>query len=172
MRRWKDARQKALRANLLKSLIHPETTVVCRRMVGLYYDDPGTTPEDKCRWAVGAVEEDLSTEEKEILEKAGYKQFLVEGCAKAVKSQWMFRPQLGFMSILMMVWRCYPTMDKFCKEKKIDIGTCMEYYHHCQKDSLGLSRMPVSLYYAMARDLWKVPEVCPPIKASPAPAGL
>jgi len=64
------------------------------------------------------------------------------------------------MSILMMVWRCYPAMDKYCKEKKIDSGTSMEYYQRCQKNFLGLSRVPVNLYYAMSKDLWKVPEIC------------
>jgi len=84
----------------------------------LYYDDPNSTEEEKTRWAVGIVEADIGEDAKEALTKAGYKRFVVEAC-NTVKSKWVFLPQLALLSILCMVWRCYPAMVKYCVANKV-----------------------------------------------------
>mmetsp|Transcript_4500 Transcript_4500/g.5579 ORF Transcript_4500/g.5579 Transcript_4500/m.5579 type:complete len:133 (-) Transcript_4500:319-717(-) len=128
-------------------------------MVGVYYDDPEKTPEDKTRWAVGVMEEDLDASAKECLLKAGYKTFLLQGC-KTVEAKWKFIPQLGFLSILLMVHRCYPALEKYIKTNKLHSGNAMEFYHGYKKNSFGIGFIPVDVRFALKdRNTWAVPEV-------------
>eukprot|EP00954_Amorphochlora_amoebiformis_P022786 1355746-Amorphochlora_amoeboformis.AAC.2 len=111
--------------------------------VALYYDSPGEVPDDKLRWCVGVVEEDIgqsglgwvnfSRYDGSSIVTKGWKQLMHEigraGCKckgspiqsggrKAVGTQWSFRPFLGILSIYFMVNRAYPEMERFCKKMK------------------------------------------------------
>ncbi|GAB5361374.1 hypothetical protein AAMO2058_000708100 [Amorphochlora amoebiformis] len=131
------------------------------RMVALYYDSPGEVPDDKLRWCVGVVEEDIGANVKEALFKAGFKKAVIPG-RKAVGTQWSFRPFLGILSIYFMVNRAYPEMERFCKKMKLDAGGhAMEFYSTCRYDSFGTKVTPVYVYLALDKNAWNIPEFPP-----------
>jgi len=74
-----------------------------------------------------------------------------------VEAKWKFIPQLGFLSILLMVHRCYPALEKYIKTNKVSFsfrtfilfnahvsvlqlhsGNAMEFYHGYKKNSFGI----------------------------------
>jgi len=55
-----------------------------------------------------------------------------------VEAKWKFIPQLGFLSILLMVHRCYPALEKYIKTNKLHSGNAMEFYHGYKKNSFGI----------------------------------
>jgi len=96
-----------------------------------------------------------------------------------VEAKWKFIPQLGFLSILLMVHRCYPALEKYIKTNKVSFsfrtfilfnahvsvlqlhsGNAMEFYHGYKKNSFGIGFIPVDVRFALKdRNTWAVPEV-------------
>ncbi|CAC5381658.1 unnamed protein product [Mytilus coruscus] len=108
----------------LSSHLKPE-----QHCLGIYYDDPKVVPKDQCRYAVGgmiAMNDDTPDEEqKKYLIGEGYKIFKLPTVSYAVKTDF---PYISYMSIILAVFRVYPKLSKYVKEKKLCAHPFLEIY--------------------------------------------
>jgi len=90
---------------------------------GLYYDNPQEVDKDKLRSIVGCIIEGKSIDDlKKVSEKYSVKEY---PSSKSVVAQFPFK---GKMSIIMGVFKVYPKLNKYIKEKNYDKTPIMELY--------------------------------------------
>ncbi|XP_048740320.2 testis-expressed protein 264 homolog [Ostrea edulis] len=99
------------------------------KILGIYYDDPNVVEAHKLRYIVGAIlsedgsEIDMAVQEK--LTQNGYKIAKLPAVSYAVNTSFPYRSAL---SILIAVWRVYPRMNNYVKERKLCAHPYLEVY--------------------------------------------
>ena len=105
--------------NDLKDNYELETT----KGFGLYYDNPREVDKDKLRSIVGCIVEGKSVKDlKVVSEKYGVKEY---PASQSVYTEFPFK---GKMSILVGVFRVYPKLTAYIKEKGYANTPMMELY--------------------------------------------
>ncbi|XP_071157024.1 testis-expressed protein 264-like [Mytilus edulis] len=108
----------------LSSYLKPE-----QHCLGIFYDDPKVVPKDECRYAVGGMiaknDDTPDEEQKKYLIGEGYKIFKLPTVSYAVKTDF---PYISYMSIILAVFRVYPKLSKYVKEKKLCAHPFLEIY--------------------------------------------
>ncbi|XP_035244133.1 testis-expressed protein 264 isoform X1 [Anguilla anguilla] len=97
--------------------------------IGVYYDDPKEVPAEKCRCAVGNIlsegEEKPDEELVRLYKKFGFKIFSFPEVAHVVTTTFPNRTPL---SCLMGIYKVYPQMDNYIKERGLNAGPFLEIY--------------------------------------------
>ncbi|XP_062584794.1 testis-expressed protein 264 homolog [Saccostrea cucullata] len=99
------------------------------KTIGIYYDDPKVVEGEKLRYVVGSIlSEDGSEIDEAVQEqllKFGYKIAKLPSVSYAVNTTFPYRSAL---SILIAVWRVYPRMNDYVKERKLCAHPYLEVY--------------------------------------------
>uniref|UniRef100_H3B9Q3 Testis expressed 264, ER-phagy receptor n=1 Tax=Latimeria chalumnae TaxID=7897 RepID=H3B9Q3_LATCH len=97
--------------------------------IAVYYDDPNQVPPAKCRYIVGSIlsegEEKPSEELVLLYQKYGFKIFSFPEVTHVVMTTFPFTT---FLSIFLAVYRVYPTIYSYIKERKLCAHPWMEIY--------------------------------------------
>ena len=97
------------------------------RSVGIFYDNPETTPAKDLKSVAGTI---LSEEEVGLAKKAGIKIKTVESQKEGLVATF---PLQSFLSILVGVFKAYPSLTAFCKETGAEHAECAEIYDWANK---------------------------------------
>jgi hypothetical protein len=90
---------------------------------GLYYDNPQEVSKDKLRSIVGCIIEGKAIEEiRQLTVKYGLKEYPF---SKSVVAEF---PYKGKLSIILGVFKVYPKLSRFLKERKYTQTPIMEIY--------------------------------------------
>lgn len=102
---------------------------------GIYFDDPAVTPKDKLRSEVGCILEG------EDIKKAAFvsSKFKVKTLEKK-QGLVVEHPFNSPLSIMIGIYKAYPLINKFVKDKSLPYGVCMEIYDVPAKKILYISR--------------------------------
>lgn len=98
--------------------------IKCSRGFGIYYDNPQTTPREKCRSFVGNVIEDKDLSRLADIAKAGLKVDSV-GEKTSLIIEFPFKNRLSYMVGPM---KAYPALSKYAEQKKYKASLVMEVY--------------------------------------------
>ncbi len=96
---------------------------------GIYYDDPKTTPADKCRSYVGAV---LDKKEYDKVEQLKTKGFRIDSLAMAPSVIVEF-PIKSSLSYMIGAMKAYPAISAFMVERSLKPGLAIELYDMKEK---------------------------------------
>uniref|UniRef100_UPI00398ED69C testis-expressed protein 264 homolog n=1 Tax=Pristiophorus japonicus TaxID=55135 RepID=UPI00398ED69C len=99
------------------------------RSIGIYYDDPKQVPEEKLRYVAGSIlsegDEKPSEELVKLFEKFGFKIFSFPEVTHVVMTTFPFTT---FLSLLLAMYRVYPVLNNYIKERKLCAHPCLEIY--------------------------------------------
>jgi hypothetical protein len=98
--------------------------VECTKSFGIYYDDPKTTPADKCRSFVGGILEEKDLGKLSELKTSGLK---VDSVAR-VESVVAEFPLKNSFSYMIGPMKAYPAISKYLEEKKYKVSLSLEVY--------------------------------------------
>ncbi|XP_061074593.1 testis-expressed protein 264 homolog [Conger conger] len=97
--------------------------------IGVYYDDPKTVPDEKCRYAVGNIlsegEEKPDEELVRQYRKFGFNIFSFPEVKHAVSTAFPNRTPLSY---LLGIYRVYPLMTDYIKERQLEGSCFLEIY--------------------------------------------
>ncbi|XP_026868269.2 testis-expressed protein 264 [Electrophorus electricus] len=97
--------------------------------VGVFYDDPKKVPGSKCRCVVGSIlsegDETPATELQQLYEKCGFRIFTFPEVTHVVSACF---PHRTFLSIYLGVWRVYPRLARYIKNRKLCAHPFLEIY--------------------------------------------
>ncbi|XP_078270481.1 testis-expressed protein 264 homolog [Rhinoraja longicauda] len=108
-----------------------ESTSIAPKLscIGVYYDDPQQVPEEKLRYIVGSIlsegDEKPSDELVKLYEKFGFKIFSFPEVTHVVMTTFPFTT---FLSLLLAIYRVYPVLNNYIKERKLCAHPCLEIY--------------------------------------------
>ncbi|XP_036387648.1 testis-expressed protein 264-like [Megalops cyprinoides] len=109
--------------------------------IGVFYDNPKTYPAEKCRCAVGSIlsegDEQPDEELVRLYEKFGFKVFSFPEVTHAVTTSFPNRTPISF---LLGMYRVYPQLWRYVKERKLCAHPLMEIY----KDQLIYYMCPLA----------------------------
>jgi len=91
--------------------------------LGLYYDNPQTTPKEKCRAKVGVVLKEEDYQKFESI-KDQYGRMTVEK-TKAITTEFPYKNKMSFF---IGVIKAYPTLMKYAQEKGYNTPVAIELY--------------------------------------------
>lgn len=98
---------------------------------GVYYDDPVKVKSENLRSAVGSIilkghypDEEINKYE-ELFKKYSFKKFTFKKADVVVKTDF---PNVSFLSVMLSIYRVYPTLDRFIDAKKLSPYPFVEYY--------------------------------------------
>lgn len=94
------------------------------RGFGIYYDDPKTTPPEKCRSFIGTVLEEKELDKISRLRSVGFKVDSIP-LSEAVVTTFPAKSSLSYMIGPMKV---YPAMSKYLEKKKYKVTRSLEVY--------------------------------------------
>ncbi|KAI5607084.1 testis-expressed protein 264-like isoform X1 [Silurus asotus] len=99
--------------------------------VGVFYDDPKKVPGPECRCAVGSIlsegDQRPSAELQELYEKFGFRIFTFPEVTHVVSSCFPYRTRL---SIILGVYRVYPQLACYIKDRKLCAHPFLEIYRN------------------------------------------
>ncbi|KAF7693444.1 hypothetical protein HF521_008760 [Silurus meridionalis] len=99
--------------------------------VGVFYDDPKKVPGPECRCAVGSIlsegDQRPSAELQELYEKLGFRIFTFPEVTHVVSSCFPYRTRL---SIILGVYRVYPQLACYIKDRKLCAHPFLEIYRN------------------------------------------
>ncbi|XP_078065466.1 testis-expressed protein 264-like [Mustelus asterias] len=97
--------------------------------VGIYYDHPKQESEEKLRYIAGSIlsegDEKPSEELVKLFEKFGFKIISFPEVTHAVMASFPFTT---FLSLLIAMYRVYPVLNNYIKERKLCAHPCLEIY--------------------------------------------
>ncbi|XP_051874844.1 testis-expressed protein 264 homolog isoform X2 [Pristis pectinata] len=97
--------------------------------IGIYYDDPQQVPEEKLRYIAGSIlsegDEKPSEELVKHFEKFGFRIFSFPEVTHVVMTTFPFTT---FLSLLLAMYRVYPVLNNYIKERKLCAHPCLEIY--------------------------------------------
>ncbi|XP_041048240.1 testis-expressed protein 264 homolog [Carcharodon carcharias] len=97
--------------------------------VGIYYDDPKQESEEKLRYVAGSIlsegDEKPSEELIKLFEKFGFKIISFPEVTHVVMTTFPFTT---FLSLLIAMYRVYPVLNNYIKERKLCAHPCLEIY--------------------------------------------
>ncbi|XP_067855109.1 testis-expressed protein 264 homolog [Heptranchias perlo] len=108
-----------------------ESTSIAPKLssIGVYYDDPKQVPEEKLRYIAGTIlsegDEKPSEELVKLFEKFGFKIFSFPEVTHVVMTTFPFTT---FLSLLLAIYKVYPVLDNYIKERKLCAHPCLEIY--------------------------------------------
>ena len=100
-----------------------DADIMTSRGLGIYYDDPKVTPDDKTRCIIGRILEDIDPSRMLELEK----KYIIGELPKTNYLVVEF-PFKGFPSIIIGIYRVYPKIAKFMKNHEIPKMPIAEVY--------------------------------------------
>ena len=100
-----------------------EKGVSATRGFGLYYDEPGSVPDEKLRSIAGCIVEKESQNKLQAPSPKFRTAFIKESGSIVVRF-----PYKGKISVLLGVFRVYPVLDRYITEKGLSSGPVMEIY--------------------------------------------
>ncbi|XP_038666760.1 testis-expressed protein 264 homolog isoform X2 [Scyliorhinus canicula] len=97
--------------------------------VGIYYDHPKQESEDKLRYIAGSIlsegDEKPSEELVKLFEKFGFKIISFPEVTHVVMTSFPFTT---FLSLFIAMYRVYPVLNNYIKERKLCAHPCLEIY--------------------------------------------
>ena len=96
----------------------------CSKGFGIYYDDPKTIPQEKCRSFVGNIIEEKYLNRVSELKSAGFKIDSIPR-SKAVAAE---LPAKTFLSYMIGPIKVYPVLSKYITEHKYKVAYSLEVY--------------------------------------------
>lgn len=106
-----------------------EAGITCTRGFGIYYDDPKTTPAEKCRSFVGNIIEEKDWVRMTELQSKGFRVDSVPAAAAVVVEF----PVKSTLSYMIGPMKAYPVLSKYMKEKGYTGTMPLEVYDVAQK---------------------------------------
>ena len=106
-----------------------ELGIISTKGFGIYYDDPKTTPKEKCRSFVGNILEEKDFNRKNDLQSKGLK---IDSIPKTMALVIEF-PLKNMMSYMIGPMKAYPVFSKIIEEKKLKPGLTFEIYDPAEK---------------------------------------
>ncbi len=103
--------------------------IVSTKGFGIYYDDPKTTPPEKCRSFVGNILDKKKIAEIKDIQSHGLK---IDSIPKA-KSVVIEFPIKNMISFMIGPMKIYPVLTKYMKEKKYKPVLSFEVYDNTEK---------------------------------------
>lgn len=101
--------------------------------IGVYYDDPKKVPGPQCRCVVGSIlSEGENKPDEELLksyETSGFNIFSFPEVTHAVTTSF---PNRTFLSVLLGIWRVYPRLGHYIKERRLCAHPFLEIYREGQ----------------------------------------
>eukprot|EP00057_Strongylocentrotus_purpuratus_P033680 XP_792366.1 PREDICTED: testis-expressed sequence 264 protein [Strongylocentrotus purpuratus] len=120
------------------------------RCMGIYYDDPKTTPESELRYMVGTIlsehDDAVDDELQKRCEDDGFRVIEVPAIVDAIGTDFPFR---WMLSVFFAIWRVYPALNGKIKKEGLNARPCFEIYG----DGMTNFYMPLS-----NNDAYYVPE--------------
>jgi hypothetical protein len=101
----------------------------CKKGFGIYYDDPKTTPEEKCRSFVGGVLEGNDYSKIPDLESVGFKVDSID-IASSMVVEFPIKSDFSYMIGPM---KAYPAISKQIMEKGYKVNVSLEVYNKPEK---------------------------------------
>lgn len=95
---------------------------------GIYYDDPKTTPNEKCRSFVGNIIDEKDFDKIKYIQSIGLKMDSIPK-AKAVVAEFPIKNMMSYMTGPMKV---YPVISKHLTDKKYTSALSFEVYDNVQ----------------------------------------
>jgi len=99
--------------------------ISCSKGFGIYYDDPKTTPQEKCRSFVGNILEENDPDKIPRLNSAGLKIDSIPR-SKVVSAEF---PAKTFLSYMIGPIKVYPVLSEYIIEKKYKVTYSLEVYN-------------------------------------------
>ncbi|XP_048404079.2 testis-expressed protein 264 homolog [Stegostoma tigrinum] len=97
--------------------------------IGIYYDNPQQEAEEKLRYIAGSIlsegDEKPSEELVKLFEKFGFKIISFPEVTHVVMTTFPFTT---FLSLLIAMYRVYPVLNNYIKERKLCAHPCLEIY--------------------------------------------
>lgn len=101
--------------------------------IGVFYDDPKKVPGPQCRCVVGSIlSEGENKPDEELLksyETSGFNIFSFPEVTHAVTTSF---PNRTFLSVLLGIWRVYPRLGHYIKERRLCAHPFLEIYREGQ----------------------------------------
>lgn len=102
-----------------------ELGVNCSKGFGIYYDDPKTTPEEKCKSFVGDIIENKDISKIPELKSAGFKVDSIPK-SKAIAAEF---PARTFLSYMIGPVKVYPMLSKYLIKNNYKATYSLEIYN-------------------------------------------
>ncbi|XP_059800524.1 testis-expressed protein 264 homolog [Hypanus sabinus] len=108
-----------------------ESTSIAPKLncIGIYYDDPQQVPEESLRYIAGTIlsegDEKPSEELVKLFEKFGFRIFSFPEVTHVVMTTFPFKT---FLSLHLAMYRVYPVLNNYIKERKLCAHPCLEIY--------------------------------------------
>ncbi|XP_034440672.1 testis-expressed protein 264 [Hippoglossus hippoglossus] len=97
--------------------------------IGVFYDDPKTVPGPQCRCAIGSIlSEGENKADEELLKRYETSGFNVYSFPEVTHVVTTSLPHRTFFSILLRVWRVYPRLGLYIKERRLCAHPFLEIY--------------------------------------------
>jgi hypothetical protein len=98
--------------------------VTCSKGFGIYYDDPKTTPSEKCRSFVGSILEEKDFGKIPELKSAGLRIDTIPRISSVVATF----PLKSTLSYMIGPMKVYPVLSKYISEQKYKVELSVEVY--------------------------------------------